>query len=202
MSDENERAQSDGRKKEPLFGDIDTSNYVGLLIRLNFIALLPLFVGILLLWLPYQLYKVMGMSAVLFTLPKPPIGISALLYLAIVILSMAIHELIHALVIKLAGFHPIVAIQSGFLVAGITEGEYLPRKTYLAVTLAPLVIMTILGGCLLPLLPKPLAEPLLVALLLNFPASIGDLYVARRVYNYPSTTTFASDGEHIYAYLD
>ena len=42
---------------------------LGLIFRLNFLALLPLMVGILVLWLPYQLYRFNGQSLVRFAEP-------------------------------------------------------------------------------------------------------------------------------------
>ncbi len=187
-------------RSQNIFNDIDDSNRTKLFFRLNFIALFPLFIGLLLLWAPYQFYRLLGLKWVIWEEPDWGTAVHILLYILIIFGSIVVHELIHALIIKQTGHKPVLAIHRGFLTAGIPTGDYLQRNHYLLITITPLISMTIFGGLLLLILPVTFGQPLLIALLFNFPASLGDLLVAQRVRRYPSNTIFASNGIEIYAY--
>lgn len=184
---------------QSLFPEADGAT-LGLVFRLNFLALLPLTVGILLLWLPYQLYRFNGGVWVHFAEPEWGLVWTIVIYGLIFLGSMAIHELIHAAFIRLLGHRPILNVHWGFLTAGVPLGEFLQRNHYIVIALTPLVLMTIFGGLLLPFLPVALGQPLLIALLFNFPASIGDLLVARRLFRYPGSALFASSSGGIFVY--
>ena len=60
-------------------------------------------------------------------------------------------------------------------------------------TLTPLIVMTLTGSLLLPFLPPVLGQIVLIAMLLNMAASLGDLMVALRVYKTPREAKFADD---------
>ena len=182
-----------------LFPDADQPTF-NLVLRLNFWALLPLTVGILLLWIPYQLYIVYGLNWVLFAEPNWGTMLTVFIYILVFIGSISLHELIHALFIRIFGYRPVLNIHWGFLTAGVPIGEFLRRNHYLAIAVAPLIIMTIFGGLILLFLPMALAQPILIALLFNFPASIGDLLIARRLLRHPADTLFASNENEIYIY--
>ncbi len=167
----------------------------------NLLALIPLAVGIGLLWLPYQYYVFIGLPWSIGGSFEWGTAVTLFIALLIIIASMLIHELLHALALKLLGHRPILGVQRGFLLAGIRPGDFLPRTHYFLITVVPLVFMSLGGGVLLLLLPHTLGKLLLIALLLNFPASLGDLLVAQRVRGYPSETLFASKNTFIYAYL-
>lgn len=164
-----------------------------LLIWANLIALLPLGGGVLLLWLPYQVYSYNGTPFALWPDWTLPLGWKIFWGLLIFIGSMLLHEWLHGLALKLFGHKPSYAFHKFYLVATIQKGSYLTRQHYLFMTLTPIVAMTIGGGSLLLLLPPAIAQLFLIALLLNTAASIGDFMVAWRVYKAPADALFCDD---------
>ena len=192
-------APSNYTTPQRLFPDADQPVF-GLVLRLNFLALLPLLVGICLLWVPYQLYIVTGLNWVRFSEPTWGTMVTISIYLLVFIGSMALHELIHALFIRICGYQPVLNIHWGFLTAGVSLGQFIKRNHYLLIAVAPLMIMTIFGGLTLLVLPVALAQPILIALLFNFPASIGDLLIAQRLLRHPADTLYASNKNEIYIY--
>ncbi len=182
-----------------LFGGFDMPAWRFLVLG-NLLALIPLAALALLLWLPYQLYIALGAP---LAAPDPgwaqPVawGVG----LAIIIGSAAGHELLHALALKLLGYHPRLSFAGGFLFAAIRPGEFLTRRHYLIMVLTPVLALTFGGGALLPFLPPPVGQAVLIALLLNGAASIGDLLVADRARRQPAGALFASDETGIKVYM-
>lgn len=184
------------RYQRPLFADWNMlARYPQwlLLIWANLIALLPLTGGVLLLWLPYQLYQHVGTPLAIWPTLSLPLVWRILSGGAIIIGSMLLHEWLHGLALQAFGHTPSYAFHKLYLVATIQEGSYLTRHHYLIMTLTPLVSMTFFGGGFLLILPPVFGQLLLIALLLNTAASIGDLMVAWRVYNTPKKALFSDD---------
>ncbi|MAT96578.1 MAG: hypothetical protein CL608_05490 [Anaerolineaceae bacterium] len=180
----------------PLFSDWDSWDKYPqwiLLIWANLMALLPLSGGVLLLWLPYQFYSYSGSQFAIWpawTLsPGWKIAAGGLIILG----SMLLHEWLHGVALKLCGYQPRYAFTKLFLFASIQKDSYLNRQQYLFMTLTPVVVMTLAGGGLLFILPPALSQLLLIALLLNTAASIGDFMVAGRVYKAPPDALFSED---------
>lgn len=184
-----------------LFDDLDNAPQWVFLVWGNLYALIPLFALIVVLWLPYQFYLALGTPLALFPNPDWSGIVSLIVGAVIVIASMFIHELLHALALRLLGYHPLLSYQGGFLFAAIRPGEFIARSHYLIMVLTPLVSMTLIGAALLVFLPAALGQPLLIALLLNGAASVGDLWVARRVIGQPNHSWFASDEQGIKVYI-
>ncbi len=174
-----------------LFGDFDSLPTWRWLVIGNLWALAPLAAAVGLLWLPYQLYVAFGAPLKLFADPQLPTLALWIIGAVVVVASMLVHEGIHGLVLWLRGCPPRFSVASGYLFATIREGQYLTRTDYLLMVLAPIVSMTLGGGVLLVLLPVSLGQIVLVALLLNAAASVGDLAVAGRVRSKPAGTLFA-----------
>ena len=187
------------KQADHLFSDFQEPRWQ-LFLWANLLALLPLSVGVVILWFPYQWYVFIGLPLAVGAVVWGT-AVTILIALIIIVASILIHELLHALALKLLGYQPIIGMDRGFPVAGIVRGEFLSRNHYLIVTVTPLLSMTLIGGTLLLFLPHAIGKLLLIALLLNFPASFGDLIVAQRVRRYPSQALFANDDNHIYAYL-
>ncbi len=159
----------------------------------NIIALLPFSLGLILLWAPYQLYLAMGTPFALMPdlhlAPFTSIVSGILIFIA----SMLLHEWLHGLALQAMGYTPIYYFKIGVLFAGLQPGDYLPRTHYLIMTLTPLVTMSVGGFAILLLLPPVYGRLLLIALLLNTAASLGDLFVAVGVYRSPKTAVFTDD---------
>ncbi|WP_420645237.1 DUF3267 domain-containing protein [Candidatus Leptofilum sp.] len=180
----------------PLFADWDLLDKYPrwlVLIYANLVALLPLGGGVLLLWLPYQFYSFNNSPLALWPALTLPLGWKIVLGVLIFMGSMLLHEWLHGLVLQLFGHKPRYVFLKLYLVATIQKGSFLTRRQYLVMTLAPIVTMTLLGGGLLLFLPPAIGRLLLIALLLNTAASIGDILVAWRVYQAPPEARFGDD---------
>ncbi|WP_420631038.1 DUF3267 domain-containing protein [Candidatus Leptofilum sp.] len=164
-----------------------------LLIYANFVALLPLGGGVLLLWLPYQVYRFNSSPLALWPTLTLPLGWKIVLGVLILGGSMLLHEWLHGLTLQLFGHKPHYAFLKLYLVATIQKGSFLTRRQYLVMTLTPVISMTLVGGVLLLFLPPAIALLLLIALLVNTAASIGDIIVAWRVFQSPPDAMFSDD---------
>ena len=169
-----------------LFDDFDFESRWHWLVIGNLWALLPLGVAALVLWLPYQFYMVLGAPLTLF--PDP--GWNPLLLGALVVPgSMLLHEALHALALRAQGYPATLSFVRGYFYA--TTDGFLTRRAYLLMVLTPLSVMTLSGALLLLFLPVAIGQVVLIALLLNAAASIGDLAVAQRALRQPSSALFA-----------
>jgi len=180
----------------PLFADLFAGRKYPdwlLLLWANFMALLPLGGGVLLLWLPYQVYSLNGTPFALLPRWTLPLGWKIIWGALIFVASMLLHEWLHGLTLRRFGHKPSYAFHKLYLVATIQKGSYLTRREYLFMTLTPVVVMTVVGGWSLFILPPALGQLLLIALLLNTAASIGDFMVAWRVYKAPPDALFSED---------
>lgn len=166
-----------------------------MLVWANFLALLPLGVGIFILWLPYQIYLFLGTPWSLFPDPSWTISVKLLVGASVIIASIFIHEWLHGLALQLMGYRPRYFIRNFVPHAGIQPEELLSRNHFLIMTLTPLVVLTLLGSIALLLLPPTLGQLLLITLLLNFAASVGDLFVAYHVRRWPPEALFADGGK-------
>jgi hypothetical protein len=179
-----------------LFSDFDGIPEWRWLLYANLMALLPLGVAAFLLWLPYQFYIVLGAPLAL-----PESGWSSLLTsfvgIGMVVASVFLHEVLHGLALRMLGYRPRLIYARGFLLA--TVNGFITRHDYLIMILTPITTMTVIGALLLLWLPVSLGQWLLVALLLNAAASIGDLAVASRVRRFSAATLFADmDGIKVF----
>lgn len=173
----------------PGFDDLPTWRW---LIIGNLWALLPVLLLILVLWLPYQFYIALG--APLARIPDPAwAGAGYWVFGALVIGgSISLHELLHALGLWLAGQRTRIRYAFGYFYA--TTDGFLTRRQYIIMALLPLSVITLLGGVLLLVLPPRLGQVMLIAVLLNAAASIGDCVVALSVLRFTSEALFADRG--------
>ena len=175
-----------------LFADFDAAPLWRWLLLGNLWALLPLLAAVLILWLPYQFYAALG--APLALLPAPAWSRLAFWAVGALIIagSIVLHEGLHALALIVRGYRARLRYDSGYFYA--TTDSFLTRRDYLIMVLAPITVMTLGGIFLLLVLPVSLGQIVLIALLLNATASIGDLVVAERTRRQPADALFADRG--------
>lgn len=178
-----------------LFADLSETYGSGLrlIVAANLLALIPLGIAVILLWLPYQFYAALGTPLALVADPPWPQWSFWLLGLLIIGSSLLIHEGLHGAALFLQGHRPKFGYESGYPYAAIQPGEFLTRRQYLAMALTPLTVMTLAGIALLLLLPASLGQIILITLLLNTAACIGDLAVTARARRWPPDALFATD---------
>ena len=72
---------------------------------------------------------------------------------------------------------------------------YLPRNPYLIVGLAPLVLLTVLGLGLLPVLPRSVLPPAWFALTFNAAGAVGDMVVVGWLLTKPRSVLVNDEGD-------
>ena len=87
------------------------------------------------------------------------------------------------------GYRAKFSYSTGYFYA--TTDGYLTRRHYVIMVLTPITVMTLGGGVLLLFLPVSIGQIVLITLLLNAAASIGDLAVAQRTLSQPADALFA-----------
>lgn len=178
-----------------LFADLAESYSSGLhLIAVaNLLALIPLLVVALLVWLPYQVYAALGAPLAVFDDPQWSQWVFWVLGAVLIGGSLLLHEGLHGAALLLQGHGPKFGYSSGYPYATIQPGEFLTRRQYLVMALTPLIAITVGGSLALLWLPVSIGQIVLIAVLLNAAASIGDLAVASRARRWPAETLFAAD---------
>jgi Putative zincin peptidase len=189
------RAPAGYNHQGDLFADLaDTyQSELHLIVVANLLALIPLLVVALLVWLPYQLYVAVGAPLALFNDPQWPQWAFWLAGLVVVVCSLLLHEALHGAALLMQGHRPKFGYASGYPYATIQPGAFLTRRQYLTMALTPLTVMTLGGAVGLVWLPVSIGQIVLMAVLLNAAASIGDLAVASRARRWPPGTLFAAD---------
>jgi hypothetical protein len=175
-----------------LFDDFDDLPARRWLLIGNLWALLPLAIAILILWLPYQFYAALGAPLALLPDPRWSSLINWIFGALVVLGSMILHERLHGLALMMLGYHAKFNFSSGYFYA--TTDGYLTRHHYVIMVLTPITIMTLGGALVLLFLPVSIGQIVLIALLLNAAASIGDLAVAQRALRQPADALFADRG--------
>ena len=109
------------------------------------------------------------------------------------ILILPMHELLHGLTFQLWGGKPYYGTKLPFALYCSTREQLFPRNYYLAVGLAPFVVIT-LAGIIFTLLVPTLSPYVLLATAGNVSGAAGDLWVVRRLLKMPAET-FVEDLE-------
>jgi hypothetical protein len=110
----------------------------------------------------------------------------------IIAASIALHEGLHGLALLALGYRAMLRYGAGYFYA--TTDGYMTRRAYLIMVLTPISVMTAGGGVLLLFLPISVGQIVLIALLLNAAASVGDFAVAERTRRQPADALFADRG--------
>ncbi len=124
------------------------------------------------------------------------VGTNILAYLVV----LALHEGVHGLVFALLGGRPVFGTKLPFALYCGAPNQLFTRNCYLAVGLAPLVVIS-LAGIVLILLAPGLAPYVQLGLIGNFSGAAGDLWAARVVLEQPPTALLldTSSGFEVYA---
>jgi hypothetical protein len=116
-------------------------------------------------------------------------GLSVLAFLALVFGIIVPHELVHGLAMRLYGGRPRYGVGLAYFVfpyAYATAEDRFTRNQFLVITLAPLVVLTLLGTPVMVALGLPwLAVPLAA----NVGGAVGDVWMALTMLGYPSTVS-------------
>jgi hypothetical protein len=129
------------------------------------------------------------------------------LLLAVIIVTIVLHEAVHGLMFTIMGNKPRFGfrmIGRFFPVVYATSSVPLPRNRYLLIALSPfLVITAICFGVSIIIAPMEIVLLALLAMALNISGSIGDLICSRNILRYDRDTMFEDiqDGFILYSRL-
>ncbi len=104
-----------------------------------------------------------------------------------ILLTIPLHELVHGICMRVFGAHPRFGfLPRMFMFYATSPGYAFPRNQYLAVALAPLVILSLLAGLGIVLLAgHSILLLIAVGALINGSGAIGDLWMSVIVLRYP-----------------
>ena len=101
--------------------------------------------------------------------------------IAVFIALIVVHELIHGAFFWLfTRSRPVFGLRGWYAFAA-APGWFLPRGQYLITTLAPFVLLSLLGMVLMAVLPVVIAAIVLILTVFNATSSVGDLWIAIRL---------------------
>jgi hypothetical protein len=98
--------------------------------------------------------------------------------LAITLVMVVLHEGLHGLVFWLITRHRPSFGFRGYYAFAAAPGWYIPRNPYLLVSLAPFVLISVIGLGLMAVVPDGFIPPLLLLVSMNGAGAVGDLMVA------------------------
>jgi hypothetical protein len=167
-----------------------------LLLRLNILAILPLLAMIV--WM--AIWWGIASSGRTFS-----DGFSLPWWLTVIIVMIAVlplHELIHGIVIMLFGYRVRYGakLSKGVLYA-TTDNALFRRDQYLAVALAPFVVITLAAMAIMRIAPQWVAYVASLAAVLNAGGAVGDLWAVGVIARYPAQLLVRDeeDGFRLYA---
>jgi hypothetical protein len=94
------------------------------------------------------------------------------------VVTMVLHELTHGLFYWLFTHERPAFGYKGLYAYCAGPGWYMPRNQALVIGLAPVVILSLLGLALLPVVPATLLPSLLLLLIINASGAVGDLLIS------------------------
>ena len=116
----------------------------------------------------------------------------------VLIVVPVLHEAVHGVVARAAGARPEYGVGAGF--AYTTFREPVGKVAYLAIGLAPLVLLTVVGVATTLAWPS-YAGFVLAFLVANAAGAAGDIWVAREVWRLPAEASIFDLADGFAAYL-
>ncbi len=111
------------------------------------------------------------------------------------ILVLVLHEAVHGAFFWIfTRARPMFGLKAAYAYAAAPDW-YIPRNAYLVVGLSPLVVISLAGVVLLPLIPPGLVLPWLFALATNASGAVGDLYIVGWLLTQPAQTLVQDRGD-------
>jgi hypothetical protein len=133
--------------------------------------------------------------------PALPEALPAPVYLVMLIGTLILHEALHGLAIALLGHRPRFGMKLTKLVLFTTSDAYFTRTQYLAVTLAPLIGITLLGIPAMLVLPQGSAIWIGIMVAVNTASAIGDMWMAAVTASFPADTLFHDESDGMSVFL-
>jgi hypothetical protein len=170
----------------------------GMLLRLNIASMIPLGLALIFMGWWWALVRNMrGTYNTAFSESLSPI----IAVIVVLVATFGLHEALHGVAIRWFGHKPRfgIALDKGVMYA-TTDNALFPRNQFVAIALAPLVVMTLAGMILMILLPDRLAYYAGLVVVLNAAGAIGDLWMSAEVLRYSPDTLVRDEADGIRIY--
>jgi hypothetical protein len=176
-------------------------NERGMLLWLNVMSLVPLvIVGLLVFGALLVYHDQLGGPLVIHALPEeiPPVA-----GFALIVLVLPLHELIHGLAIRHFGHKPRYGVKR-FVLFATSDGALFRRAEFIRIALAPLAVITVIGGGLMLFLPPNVGSWVGWAVVVNAAGAIGDLWMTSVTLRYDPSVLIRDeeDSMRIFAQMD
>jgi hypothetical protein len=149
-------------------------NERGRLLWLNLLSLIPLVLSGAVTLGVLRAYHHLGAPLVIGALPDDiPMGIG----IALALLVLPLHEWVHGLMIRYTGHRPRYGVKLLVLYA-TSDGGLFRRNEFIAIALAPLIALSLVGIAIALFLPIGLAQWPTLAVMFNSAGAVGDLWMA------------------------
>ena len=182
--------------------EIDLQKDLGLLVRLNIMAIIllpPVAYGLY--WLTMVLRSKPATILQVMTPRISPLVYILALALAL-IMTMILHELAHGLVFWAVTHQvPKFGFRGAYAFAA-APNWFISRLTYFFIGAAPLVIISLIGIILIPVIPLQLLSAWLFGLLTNTIGAVGDIYILFILLRQPASTLIQDRGDAISFFTD
>ncbi len=136
--------------------------------------------GLGLIWLLFVLRPDFAARGLSFSLTAGSGGsllLGLIVLLGVIFAMVVLHEAVHGLFFKLLTGGTVNFAFKGAYAYAAAPDWYLHKGPYLAVSLAPLILITVLGVFLLWFAPGSWLFPLMLLVAMNASGAVGDLYV-------------------------
>jgi len=130
-------------------------------------------------------------------------ALQLLAILAMAILTVVVHELLHGLALRCYGARPAYGVLwNGMMFYATAAGHAFPRNAYLVIALAPLVGLSLvaLGVLALPL-PGWLTFAVILCAAFNVGSAWGDLWLVRTALRYPRAAYIVDEKDGMRVFL-
>jgi len=117
------------------------------------------------------------------------------------VLMMLIHELVHGVFFwRFTGRHPTFGIRGLYVYAAAPSEIHFPRNQYLAVGIAPFVLLTLVGLLLMVIVPVVIVPILILFIAFNAAGAAGDLLMFAWLLSYPPDTLMQDNNTSVIVY--
>jgi hypothetical protein len=126
--------------------------------------------------------------------------LGAAMILAALVFMLVLHEAIHGLFFWVyTRARPRFGFKGAYAYAAAPDW-YIPRNQYIIVGIAPLILMTLGGIALLPVVPEWLLLPLVIIVVMNASGAVGDIAVVGWLLFLPQHTLIRDLGDAMTMY--
>ncbi len=159
--------------------------------------------GLGLVWMMFILRPEFAARGMSFSLTADSSGsffLRFIILLGVIFAMVVLHEAIHGLFFRLLTGGKVKFAFKGAYAYAAAPDWYLHKGPYLAVSLAPLVLITVLGLILLVAVPESWLFPLMLLVAMNASGAVGDLYVFLLLVRKPEDVLVRDFGEQMEIY--